>query len=445
MMKKQSKQQEHIMMTLEQLVPKDHELRFIDKHIDFSFIYEATKALYSHTGKPSIDPVNVFKIELINILGGYNSIRRTCRELKVNIAYRWFLSIPFSEETPHFSSLSKLYKRKFEENDVYQTIFIEIMKQIKGHNLLNSKNVYIDGTHIKASANKKKFIKVEIDKPAHAFEDEILEKINESRINDGMKPFDYLKKETKTIKVSTTDPECGYFAKGEKERQMAYVAQVACDENGYALDCEIVPGNVHDSQSVKPILERLFKDYDIDTVAADSAYKTGPISELILSNNALFFTAYKRPGGKKGYFKTYEFVYDEYYNQVLCPMDKQLDYKRTSRDGYKIYQAKKRDCLNCEMKSRCTTSDFKEIHLSVFHDTLEIIEDLRHSDLGKEVYKKRKEKIERLFADAKEKYGMRYTRLRGINRVRNHILLTLACMNIKKMALHLERVEQSNV
>ena len=82
------------------------------------------------------------------------------------------------------------------------------------------------------------------------------------------------------------------------------------------------------------------------------------------------------------------------------------------------------------------------MRLSVFHDVLEYVDDLRHSDYGRETYQKRKEKIERLFADAKEKHGMRYTRFTGRNRVRNHILLTLECMNIKKMANHLERIEK---
>ena len=76
MMKKQSGQSEYIMNTMDELVPEDNELRLIEKHFDFSFIYEVTKPLYSDTGRPSIDPVNVFKIELINILGAsYTKIK----------------------------------------------------------------------------------------------------------------------------------------------------------------------------------------------------------------------------------------------------------------------------------------------------------------------------------------------------------------------------------
>jgi len=442
-MKKQSKQSDYIMMTMDDIVPDDHLLRIIERHMDFDFIYETTAPLYSDIGRNSVDPVNIFKIELINILYGYNSIRKTTEAIKTDVAYRWFLNIPFTEKTPHFSTLSQVYKRKFEENAVYEGIFLEIMNRLREKNLLNTTNIYIDGTHIKANANKHNFETVEVEKPANAFEDEIFKRINETRENDGMKPFTP-KRETKTIKQSTVDPDSGYYVKGKREKQMAYVAQVVCDENGYALDCEVVPGNVHDSQSARPILDRVLKTFDVSAVAADAGYKNGPLSEFVLSHHALFFTAYTRPQGKKGFFRNRDFVYDEYYDQVICPNEKLMTYARVDRNGYKLYQADLKDCANCPIRTQCISEKVKrkEVRLSVFHDVLDYVEDLRHSDYGKETYKKRKEKIERLFADAKEKYGMRYTRLRGKNRVRNHILLTLGCMNIKKMALHLERIEQ---
>jgi len=94
MMKKQTKQDQFIMMTMDDIVPADHLLRIIDKHMDFDFVYEMTKPLYSTIGRNSVDPINIFKIELINILYGYKSIRETCDQLKVNVAFRWFLNIP---------------------------------------------------------------------------------------------------------------------------------------------------------------------------------------------------------------------------------------------------------------------------------------------------------------------------------------------------------------
>jgi len=440
-MKKQTKQTDYIMMTMDEIVSDDHQLRIIDKHMDFDFVYDMTKPLYSNMGRSSVDPVNIFKIELINILYGYKSIRKTCKAIQTDVGFRWFLNLPFTEAAPHFSTLSKVYSRKFEENEVYENIFLEIMRRLRAKGLINTKQIYIDGTHIKANANKLKWEEVELEKEPNVFEEAILGRINETRRNDGMKPVEP-RRETKTIKRSTSDPESGYYVKNEREKQMAYVAQVACDENGYALDCEVVAGNVHDSQSAKPLLTRVLKKFKVNAVAADAGYKNGALAEFVLSHHALFFTAYTRPKGKRGFFKNQDFVYDEHTKDVLCPNDKILTYQRTLKEGYKLFKAKESDCAACPIKASCTTQKHKEVRLSVFHDVLEYIEDLRHTDYGKETYQKRKEKIERLFADAKEKHGMRYTRFTGKNRVRNHILLTLACMNIKKMANHLERIEK---
>jgi hypothetical protein len=65
---------------------------------------------------------------------------------------------------------------------------------------------------------------------------------------------------------------------------------------------------------------------------------------------------------------------------------------------------------------------------------MEIAEDVRHSDKGREIYKLRKETIERVFADAKVKHGLRYTQYRGLARLKMQVLLTFSCMNLKKLA-----------
>ncbi len=85
MLKKQSMQQELIMMTLEDLVPQDNIYRLINKYVDFDFVYDVVAPLYSNTGRGSIDPVNIFKIELINIFECNNSFGKTCRDVELNV------------------------------------------------------------------------------------------------------------------------------------------------------------------------------------------------------------------------------------------------------------------------------------------------------------------------------------------------------------------------
>ena len=140
----------------EGLVPQDHLLRKIDAAVDFSKIYEMVEPLYcTDNGRPSIVPVVLFKMVLIQHLYGLNSLRRTASEVSVNIAYRWFLGYRLTEETPHFSTLSYNFRHRFTAETV-DAIFAWILEEIAEAGYLSPEAVFIDGTHIKARANDKK-------------------------------------------------------------------------------------------------------------------------------------------------------------------------------------------------------------------------------------------------------------------------------------------------
>ena len=104
-----------IMSTLDDLVPQDHLVRTLEATIDWKFIYPLVKSLYSNFGRRSIDPVILFKMIFINYTFGINSMRKTCEEIKVNIAYRWFLGISIYEDVPNHSTWSKNYQRRYKD------------------------------------------------------------------------------------------------------------------------------------------------------------------------------------------------------------------------------------------------------------------------------------------------------------------------------------------
>ena len=109
------------MISLDQLVPEDHLLRKIDKYVDFNFIYDLVEEKYStQTGRPSIDPVMLIKIPIIQYMYGIKSMRQTIKEIEVNVAYRWFLGLDFYDKVPHFSTFGKNYKRRFEGTDLFE-------------------------------------------------------------------------------------------------------------------------------------------------------------------------------------------------------------------------------------------------------------------------------------------------------------------------------------
>ena len=105
------------MTIIEVIVPQDSLFRKIDKYIDFTFIYDKVKYLYcENNGRPSIDSVVLFKIVFIQALDGIKSMRQTYKKIKVDAEYRWFLEIPFGQDTPHFSTFSKNYERRFKDS-----------------------------------------------------------------------------------------------------------------------------------------------------------------------------------------------------------------------------------------------------------------------------------------------------------------------------------------
>lgn len=169
-----------IIDSIDELVPKDNLVRKIDRDIDFNFIYYEVAELYSASGAPSIDPVVLIKIVLIQYLFGIPSMRQTIREIEVNIAYRWFIGYSFTEKMPHFSTFNKNYERRFKDNNLFNNIFTKIFTKI-----LEEANKYgfIDSTHIKASVNKKKYTQKEIDIEAKKYQEELEKEIEEDRKN----------------------------------------------------------------------------------------------------------------------------------------------------------------------------------------------------------------------------------------------------------------------
>ena len=166
------------MNSLDNLVPADHLVRKLDEFIDWSFINTLTDPLYSNTGRGRIDPVILFKMIFINKLFGINSMRKTCEEIKVNLAYRWFLGLSFEVQVTNHSTYSKNYRRKFKDNQISEQFFMGVLGQLHEQELIDMENLFIDGTHTKANANNNKYNKEELDM-----------EINEDRIKHGKKKY----------------------------------------------------------------------------------------------------------------------------------------------------------------------------------------------------------------------------------------------------------------
>ena len=140
---------------MEDIVPEGHLLRLVDQHIDLGFIKDKVRHLYSHTGRPSVDPEILLRMLLIGYLYGITSERRLCEEVKMHIGYRWFVGLSLEDKVPDHSTFSKNRHERFSENDVFQKIFDEIVQQCINKGLLTGKHLTVDSTYIRANASFK--------------------------------------------------------------------------------------------------------------------------------------------------------------------------------------------------------------------------------------------------------------------------------------------------
>lgn len=425
--------------SIDDLVPADHLVRKIEEAIDFSFVYDEVKDRYSaNTGRPSIDPVVLIKMVLLQYLFGIRSMRQTIKEIETNVAYRWFLGYDFTQPIPHFTTFGKNYARRFQDTNLFETIFTRILEEACQHGFVDPSVLFIDATHVKASANKKKQIKQVVQAEQKKYQGLLLDEINQDRAAHGKKLLPKKSEAaSKEIKQSTTDPDSGWFVKTEKEQTFAYSFHAASDSNGFVLSTVVTAANVHDSQVCVPVLEQaIHRVGKPAALAVDAGYKTPYLSKYLLDQEIRPVMPYTRPHTKDGFFRKYEYVYDEYHDCYICPAEQILPYVTTTRDGYRMYRSNPNHCLTCPFRSQCTESReaVKQISRHVWADYLEEVEHLRHTDENKAIYPRRKETIERVFADMKEKHGLRWTTLRGLKKVSVQAMLVFACMNLKKLA-----------
>lgn len=179
--------------------------------------------------------------------------------------------------------------------------------------------------------------------------------------------------------LSITDSGSGVFQKREHKKYLVYSAYTVCDKNNFILDSIITAGNVHDSRAFDKLYKRVIEKYpEINIITTDAGYKTPWICKQIFDSGRVASMPYKRPMTKKGNYKKYDYVYDEYYNCVICPENKILSYTTTTRGKYKEYKSKGYQCENWASKEKRTNSknNQKTIAIHVWDDYIEKAEDI---------------------------------------------------------------------
>ena len=198
---------------LEDQVPENHLLRLIDRHVNFEFIRAKLKDSYSDAGRPSIDPELLLRMLLVGYLYGVTSERKLVEELRMHLAWRWFTGLGFDQEIPHHSTFSKNRHGRFQESNLFQEIFEEIVARCVEAGLVKGEHMSVDGSFIQANADHHSRVPpeqlAEVAKVNCTVREYLAELEQENPVESPVPQQE---------KVSTTDPDSTYATKGGPAR-----------------------------------------------------------------------------------------------------------------------------------------------------------------------------------------------------------------------------------
>ena len=140
---------------LEDHVPANHLLRGINQFLDLSDL-RAYHFVYSHTGRPSIDPELMIRMLIVGYCFGIRSERRLCEEVHLNLAYRWFCRLGLEDAVPEHSTFSKNRHGRFRESDAFRHVFETVLRRCMTEGLVRAEGFAIDASVVKADANRRR-------------------------------------------------------------------------------------------------------------------------------------------------------------------------------------------------------------------------------------------------------------------------------------------------
>ena len=435
---------------MHELVPDDHILKLVDRHVDFSFVRDRVRHLYSDRGRPSVDPEVMVRMILVGYLFGITSERRLCEEVSMHVGYRWFCGLEMSDRVPHHSTFSKNRHGRFCGAGLWEDIFDHIVHQCIETGLVKGRHITADGTLVDANAALSSMEPIVVPMTSQ----EYLEKLREQNPKppdddpefDGPGKFrNKGKKVSNKTHCSTTDPDATIARKGRfSSTKLRYQTGYIMDNASRVILDAGVSGQCGRRAEMDLMLEGLNRikwrfQLIPQTAGADKGYFTGNfVQQLYELGITPHIPAWDtRSEHDRGIYTIEEFTFDASTGNYICPQGKTLKYYAAKRDQH-IWRASTKDCGPCPAKQQCTHDRARSLSR---HTAYEYIEALKQQmkTRGYKISQKKRKQIEELFGEAKELMGFRRMKFRGRSTVKEQTLLTAAAQNIKRLVKHLRK------
>ncbi len=423
---------------LEDQIPENHLLRLIDRYICFDFVREKLKNVYSDTGRPSIDPEVLLRILLIGYLYGITSERRLVEELRMHLAWRWFTGLGFDQEIPHHSTFSKNRHGRFQESNLFQELFEQIVRECSRVGLVAGEHLSVDGSFVPANANSDSRIPREQLTEAAQVKRTVRQYLTELEEQNGDGESQPVHEQDK---VSTTDPDATYASKGKGLATLGYY-------NNYLVDnasCVIVGVQAtgarmsQESVAARDMIER-FREREghyPQSLAADTSYGHGELLHWLQERDITPYMPLKENAHRKQpqnvLYGMEKFAYDPARNRFVCPEGKTLTYVGVNQlNRTHVYASTAKRCRDCSQKAQCTNGRARFLNIHIYEPARQHAQELARTPAFTRAQRARR-KVEALFAELKNRIGLRRLRLRRLKFVREQFYLAATAQNVKRL------------
>jgi transposase len=417
---------------LEDQVPENHLLRLIDRHVNFDFIRAKLKDSYSDTGRPSIDPELLLRMLLIGYLYGVTSERKLVEELRMHLAWRWFTGLGFDQEIPHHSTFSKNRHGRFQESNLFQEIFEEIVARCVEAGWVKGEHMSVDGSFIQANADHHSRVPreqlTEVAKVKHSVREYLVELEQENPVEPPVPQQE---------KVSTTDPDSTYATKGGPARLGYYDNYLVDNASCVIVGVQATAARLsQESVAARDMIERYRERYGSlpQTLAADTTYGNGELLQWLEERGiAAHIRVKQNPNGPTDLYGIDKFTYVPEENCYICPEGKPLKYVGiNARNRTHLYYSTVKRCRDCSQKSHCTRGKYRTLAIHTCEPARQRAHALAQTS-GFAIAQRARRKVEALFAELKNYIGLRRLRLRRMRFVREQFYLAATAQNLKRL------------
>ena len=442
MMGRLKREQEQLFYSfcLDEAVPDDHAVRAIAAVLDLSWVHGELAPYYSVLGRPSIDPALMIRMLIVGYVFAIRSERALCREVQVNLAYRWFCGLSIEDRLPDHSAFSRARNERFRDSDIFRRVFERVVEACINAGLVGGEGFAVDASLIAADANKQRSIPGK-DWDKNRAPEKASRAVKEYLATLDAVAFGAASDVTPKF-VSPSDPAAQWTGAMRGPAFFAYADNYLIDVRfGVIMDVEASRAiRQAEVGAARTMVERTEERFDIKPkrLAADTAYGSGPNLNWLVKDKdiAPHIPVIDKSKREDGTFSREDFRFDKERNVYICPANKTLTTTGTVIDDGETlrYLASTSDCRGCLLKVRCCPkAPLRRIPRSIYEESRDVARALAKTEAFEQSRRERK-RVEMLFAHLKRILKLGRLRLRGPRGAQDEFTLAAIAQNLRRLA-----------